>query len=194
MELFENIRLKVGYKILSGKISRIKRKVFYSNISQIKSIGIVWDSSNTDQFPFISKFFQKMHENKIDLKVIGYFPGKILPDQFTAVRYMTCFRKDDINLFYIPVTAEAINFINYKFDVLIDINFRKVFPLHYISSLSMAGFKVGLYDPEDENSPFELMMDIKGPVDIDNYLNNIMNYLEMINSEVKIKKKKKENL
>ena len=55
----------------------------------------------------------------------------------------------------------------------------------------MACFKVGLYDSEDENSPFELMMDIKGPVDIDNYLNNVMNYLEMINSGVKIKKEKK---
>lgn len=191
MELFESIRIKVGYRILLRKISRIKRKVFYSDISQIKSIGIVWDSSNIDQFPTLSKFFQKMHESNIDIRIIGYFPGKILPDQFTAVRYMTCIRREDINPFYIPVTAEANNFINYKFDILIDINFRKVFPLHYISSLSMACFKVGLYDSEDENSPFELMMDIKGPVDIENYLNNIMNYLEMIKSGVKIKKEKK---
>jgi hypothetical protein len=58
-----------------------------------------------------------------------------------------------------------------------------LFPLHYISSLSSAGFKVGLLDSESTDSPFDLMMDINTPVDIDNYLNHAVKYLEMINAE-----------
>ena len=48
---------------------------------------------------------------------------------------------------------------------------------------SNAAFKVGLSEPESNNYPFDLMMEIKKPVDIDNYLNQIIHYLEMIKDE-----------
>ena len=68
------------------------------------------------------------------------------------------------------------------FDILIDINFEKVFPIYYISSLSKANFKVGLYDTESGNSTFDLMIELKKPVRVDDYLSNVVHYLEMINS------------
>jgi hypothetical protein len=55
-------------------------------------------------------------------------------------------------------------------------------PLQYISSLSNAGFKVGLFDSETIDTPFDLMMDLKGPVNVEDYLNHVVHYLEMINS------------
>ncbi len=32
------------------------------------------------------------------------------------------------------------------------------------------------------DTPFDLMMEIKNPVDVENYLNQIIQYLEIINS------------
>ena len=76
MELFKRIRLNFGYSILEKKIARTKRKTHYTNIRKVKSIGIVWDASKIDDFACLSRFFQKMHENKTDVKIMGYFPGK----------------------------------------------------------------------------------------------------------------------
>ena len=133
-----------------------------------------------------------MSEKNIEVKIFGYFPGKNLPDQYTAIRYLTCIKDDEINFFYHPVSSESTIFIQQRFDVLIDINFDKLLPLYYISSLSNAGFKVGLLESEGTNAPFDLMMEIKTPVDIDNYLDQILQYLEMINAEtVKSVKKQK---
>ena len=87
-----------------------------------------------------------------------------------------------MNFFYLPVSAESDFFINNKFDILIDLNFDKVFPLKYITSLSSASFKVGLSDGEPGSSSFELMMELKEPVQVETYLNEIIHYLEMINS------------
>ena len=84
----------------------------------------------------MSRFYQKMHDRNIDVKIIGYYPGKELPDQYTALRYLSCIRKKEINMFYIPVSTETDVFINTRFDILIDINFEKLFPLRYITSLS----------------------------------------------------------
>jgi hypothetical protein len=66
--------------------------------------------------------------------------------------------------------------------VLIDLNFKKLLPLQYISSLSNAGFKVGLFEPEIKNTPYDLLMEIKSPVNVEDYLNQVIHYLGMINS------------
>ncbi len=184
MEFFRNIRMKIGSAILKNKVVKMKRKTYYSNMTQVKKIGILWDASKTEDFACISKFYQRMHENKIDVKVLGYFSGKNLPNQYTAIRYLTCIRKEELNFFYQPVSTETNTFINNHFDVLIDINFKRLLPLHYITSLSNAGIKVGLFESETKDSPFDLMMELKSPVNVEDYLNHVIHYLEMINSGV----------
>jgi hypothetical protein len=182
MELFRNIRMKTGKSILSKRMDKTKRKVFYSDFSQVKSIGIVWDASNTGDFAGLSRFYQKMHEKSIDVKILGYFGGKELPDQYTAIRYLTCFRKKELNFFYHPSSFEVDHFIRNRFDILIDINFERIIPLEFVSSLSKSSFKVGLFESEKNNCDFDLMMEIKKPIDIDHYLNQVVYYLEMIKS------------
>ena len=182
MELFKNIRLKIGKAFLKKKIDRTGKKVNYSNFNLVKNIGILWDATKPDEFQSLVKFQQNMQRRNIEVKILGYFPGKKLPDKYTAIRYLTCIRKNELNLFYHPISSEANTFINKQFDILIDINFKKLFPLQYISSLSNAGFKIGLLESDAMNTPFNLLMEIKDPVDIDNYLIQIIEYLEIINS------------
>jgi len=182
MELFKNIRLKLGQSALKKKMSHTRRKVNYSNIALVKNIGIVWDASKTADFPGLSRFHQKMHERNIEVTIIGYFPGKELPDQYTAIRYLTCIRKTELSYDYHPIAREADEFSRTRFDILIDINFDKLFPLQYISSLSNAGFKVGLAESGSSDPVFDLMIEIKKPVDVEAYLSQVMHYLEMINS------------
>jgi hypothetical protein len=182
MELFRNIRLKTGKKIFKKKMAGRKRKAAYSNIDNVKNIGLVWDASNPDEFICLSKFYQKMHERKIEVKIIGYFPGKELPDKYTAIRYLTCLRRKELSVFYHPASSESEEFIRTEFDILIDVNFEKIFPLQYITSLSNAGFKVGLFESETTDTPFDLMMELKMPVSVEDYLYQVIRYLEMINS------------
>jgi len=189
MELLKNIRLKIGQSILKKRVEKTKRKVFYSNFGKVKKIGITWDASNTHDFTSLSRFCQKMHEKNIEVSIIGYFPGKELPDQYTAVRYLTCLRRKELNFFYVPSTSEANSFVNTRFDVLIDVNFNKIFPLNYLMFLSVAAFKVGLSYSESNDSPFDLMINTKSSPTVENYLDQVVHYLEMINSGENVKDK-----
>jgi hypothetical protein len=161
---------------------RLRRKRFKGNISTAKKIGIIWDASRIDDFAAISQFHQKMLDKNIEVKVIGYYPEKELPAKLTAIRFLTCLKPEDVNFAYRPVSKEANDFINTSFDILIDTNFRNVFPLEYISSLSAAGLKVGIFDNEYENSPFDIMIDLKKNADLNNYLAQAVHYLEKINT------------
>jgi len=183
MELFRNLRVKAGKSLLSVKMAKTTRKPHYINFYNIKNIGIVWDASRPEDFVKLSKFHQKMSELNKEVKIFGYYPGKTLPDQYVAIRFLTCLKAREVDFFYRPVASEAQSFTKTKFDVLIDINFKKQFPLVYITSLSEAGLKVGLADSEPESSPFDLMISLKNPVSIDSYIEQALYYLEMINSE-----------
>ena len=183
MEMFKNIRLNRGKTILRKKVAKMKRKRFKGNINNSKSIGLVWDASHPDDFAALTQFHQKMAEKEIEVKIMGYFPGKELPDKLTAIRYLTCLKKEDINISYRPVSREADIFINTPFDILIDINFTDVFPLKYISCLSLAGFKVGIFDNQEVNPHYDLMIEFKKDTDINNYLTQVIYYLEMINTK-----------
>ena len=168
--------------IIIKKMIHANRKKSYSNFSEVKNIGIVCDASNRENFASIAGFNQKMQERNIEVKILGYYPGKNLPNDYTAIRYMTFFSRKDINFFYQPVASEINNFINYRFDILIDVNFKKLFPLRCIASLSNASFKVGLLEPDNVHTPLDLMMEIVNPVDVEDYLHQVLHYLEMINS------------
>jgi uncharacterized protein YfeS len=182
MGLFKNTRLKIGRSLLRKRAAKSDRKLVYNNFSQVKSIGMVWNASKYTEFQALARFHQKMQEKNIDVKILGYYDGKILPDQYTALRYLRCFRKEEISFFCIPESADVLSFINNRFDVLIDINFEKIFALTYISTLSKASLKTGLYEAEGNNTPFDLMMEISRPVNVDDYLTRVLQYLEMINS------------
>lgn len=182
MELLKSIRIKTGTAILRNRASGNRRKAFFKNFDAVKTIGIVWNPANSEDFKTLAKFHQQMAERNIDVHVIGYYDGKNLPDIYTAIRYLTCIRKHEVNMFYIPMSNDAKDFINKKFDVLIDINFEKIFPLSYITVMSKALFKSGLFEKENPSAPFDLMMEIKKPAAVDNYLKQTVQYLEMINA------------
>jgi hypothetical protein len=182
MELFRNFRLKIAGAILKKRLARSKRKMLYTNFSRVKNIGIVWDASRHTEFQALARFHQKMNERDIDVKILGYYEGKNLPDQYTAIRYLSCIRKSDINLLYIPESTETRSFIDNKFNLLIDLNFEKLFPLSYITLLSRASFKIGLFEEDGKDTPFDLMMEVEKPVNMDNYLKQVIQYLEMIKS------------
>lgn len=183
MELAKNIRLKIGKSLLKKKAEKTTRKVCYTNIDSVKKIGIVWDAAEISDFASLSRFYQKMNDRDIELKILSYYPGKNLPDQYTAIRYLRFIRRDEVSFIYHPFSAESEDFIRNRFDVLIDLNFKNLLPLKYITTLSKAALKVGLFEDEKDGNIFDLMFDIRKPVNIENYLEQTLLYLEMIHAE-----------
>jgi hypothetical protein len=183
MEFISNIRTKIGRSLLKKKLGKVKRKVFYDNLKTVKNIGIIWDSSRVNEFFCLSRFYQKMHERNIEVKIIGYYPGKNLPDQYTAIRYLTCIRREEVSFFYQPESAETDAFIRNRFDILIDLNFQDLLPLKYISELSNAAFKVGLFNSGENENSFDLMMELRKPFEVETFLDQSLHYLEMINNK-----------
>ena len=181
MTLFKGTRLLFGRIALNKRLKKIRRNKKFNNLRTSHKIGIVWDGSDTSDFEGITSFYQDMKDINIQVDIICYYPDNILPDEYTAIRYLSCLKKSDLNFFYIPQNYDIEEFINTPYDILIDINIRNHFPIEYISVLSRAEFKVG---PDTSKYKDKLDMTIKIS---DNdaptyYLNQVRYYLEMINT------------
>jgi hypothetical protein len=80
----------------------------------------------------------------------------------------------------IPVNPVVKNFINEKFDILINLNSGKCFPLKYISALSKARFRVGRYNSQNAVC-FDMMIKLHGEPTLKTVVEEIENFLRLIN-------------
>ena len=99
MEFFGNLRLRIGMIILRKRISKISHRSKYKNFTEVRNIGIVWDASKHQEFQSLARFHQKMQDKNIEVKIIGFYRGKHLPDQYTAIRYLSCIKNSEKNIF-----------------------------------------------------------------------------------------------
>jgi hypothetical protein len=181
MELFKRIRQFTGRKILASRAGRLNRKKRFNSLHNAHKIAIVWSAENDSDLKIINSFYQEMQKKGVQTDILCYYPGHILPDNLTALRHIDCFRRSDLNYFYIPVTPEIIEFINTPYEILIDINFGNHFPLQWISSLSMAELKIGS-DDAGNNSFMDITIKLNERQETDYFLEQVKFYLEMINT------------
>lgn len=183
MEIFYRLRLFWARTLLRARVKRTFRNKKFNNLKNAHKIGIVWDGDLVSDFKHISNLYQRLQSNDVQVDIVCYYSGKILPDEYTALRYLSCIRRSDLNFFYIPDRDDIRDFISTPYDILIDINFRNKFPLLYITALSKAEFKIGAGGTKNDNT-VDMTLEIPDKEDIEFYLQQVEHYLNMINTGV----------
>jgi hypothetical protein len=181
MELFGSLRQKAGRMILRNRLASVRRLQHGFDIDKVKKVGILWDATFENDFQHLAALNRQLSEMDKSVEVLTWVPGKSVPDRLTGLSYMKFLRKGDLNWSFIPASVDAREFINTKFDLIIDINPSSLFQLLYIVSLSSAPMKVGPdISGEPEKTPYDLMIKTSRPFSIALYLEQTMHYLAMI--------------
>jgi hypothetical protein len=98
----------------------------------------------------------------------------------TAINFnFPYFNKKDINWHFEPVSQNVNEFIQKKFDILINLVVGDCPPLEYVSALSNAHFRVGKYE-NNKMYCADMLIDIKGNSDINYLVEQVKRYLLMI--------------
>jgi hypothetical protein len=188
MNLFQQIRLKAGNYALHKGISSLERNKKLVNINSAGSVGILFELTEEMVYYSIQKYFQKLQENKIKVKALGFASNKMMTNHFLPVLSFDFFSTKQMNCFNIPKDQCIQDFIETEFDICINIASEDIFPLKYIAGLSKARLKVGAYSREMPGKKYD---ELKRIYDImllaeDNhdqivFLENIHDYLTILN-------------
>ena len=158
MKLLNNIKARIGSKVIDGKVRVIQRKACFVNLDEARSIGIIYDATETVTFNIIKDFAQHLSERNINLNVLGYVDRKELSEQLLYRKGFNFFCRKHLNWYFRPVSPVTDEFIKEQFDILLNLSLDDRYPVKYITALSAAKFKAGKYSSDDRF--LDLMIDI----------------------------------
>jgi len=163
---------KIANRILSSKLNSVVREKKVFNLDSAKSAGILWEINQKESFDRI--------ENELanaGIKTIGlcYSHSKkaVLPEEIVG------FSRKHSNWTEIPKTELVDDFIQQKFDILIDLTGQRYFQMVYVTALSLAAFKIG-YSGKSANY-FDLNIEFREQPDPSQLAEQILYYLKRIN-------------
>jgi len=131
------LKSKLANRILNSRLNGVFRNKKVFNLDSAQTAGILWE---TDQEASYRKIEGELRGSGIETTGLCYFPLKkaVIPAEINGFT-----RKQASWWLEIPKAKVAEDFIQQKFDVLIDLTGQKNFPIVYLTALSNAAFKIG---------------------------------------------------
>jgi hypothetical protein len=182
MLLTKNIRTQLGQYRFLKELKRIRRKPEIVSFEDATKIGLLYDATDERDSEAVKNYVKSIRNNfKKDILAMGYVDKKNLRKSQYAQFGLDFFTRKDLNFQMIPNNPIIKNFINEKFDILINLNSGKCFPLRYISAMSRARFRVGRYNSNSADC-FDMMVKLKGEPAIRTVIEEIEHFLRIIKS------------
>lgn len=173
----------IGGILLRRELKSVKqvRKINKFKFENAKTVGIIFDATNADDFELVKRYVNELRENNKKVKVLGYFKSNGVPALTYSKLDFDFFSNKEISLFGKPTPSFIRNFIEEEYDLLIDLNIHDHFALRYVAALSKAIFKVGKFEEENDIHTHDMMIDSDHTKTIKYFLRQIDTYITMMN-------------
>ncbi len=166
------LKLKVAIKLLSSQLASISREKKVFNLDTATTAGILWEIDQKESFDLIDKELKTAGIKTVSLCYF-YRKNAVVPDGING------FTRKQTTWSEIPKTSLAQDFIDQKFDILIDLTGQRHLPILYLTALSVAAFKIG-YAGNSQNN-FDLNIEFQAKPEDSQLAEQILYYLKRIN-------------
>jgi hypothetical protein len=183
MSIVKKTKLALANYSLKKELANFRRnqKPNTFKFGEIKTVGILFDAKNTEDFETVKRYLLYLREYKKRVKIIGYFNSKEIPALTYSKLEYDFFSNKELNKIGKPTSPIIKNFIEEEYDLLLDLNVHDHFPLKYIAALSKAHFKVGKYN-ENDTEIYDMMIDADNTKTVKYFLRQIDTYINMLNN------------
>ncbi len=154
------------------------------NLADTRTIGILYVLNDVPDYELVERFVSRLQHERKEVKALGFVRNKVLISRFLPKLSYDFFSRKDVTWYHKPVHAKVRDFTQKEFDILIDLNLEDFFPLRYISGLSRAKCRVGRYS-ESNMAFYDLMIEPKPGISMNEYIEQIHHYLSVINRNEK---------
>ncbi len=177
MKLFENIRIKIGERILLRNHKTNKRIAVFHNLQSAKHINILFDGRTEQKFRKIKAFIKELEAEGKTVKALGFVEAEEQIGSFLYKKDVNFFSPKQINWYGKPDSEVIKAFINSKPDILLNFCFDDYFPARFITAGSQADFKISAI----KNDAYaDFIIDISDNKNIDVFIEQVKHYLQII--------------
>lgn len=175
MSIIRNIKRWFFYRVLRQKDAESNRTAQIFNINTATSFGILYNASTAENTALVTTFANTLKQKGKEVFLLGYVNDK----KTESSELMKLFNKKSLNWYKIPNNKEADVFMNRKIDVLVAVHTLENLPLQYIAANSNAKFRIGPHI-EKSSMSYDWMIQIQSDTTVENYLKQVLYYLEHI--------------
>ena len=172
-----NIFQKIRYYLLERKALKMVRQKSAFNFQTAKTALILIDGLATNNDKIINQFLNFLKEKNIEYSQVYFYNNKevVEVDEGNGI-----FQYSIKNLNWLGNPKhETINTILRKeYDLLFDFSIKKYFIFEYITVLSKAKFKIGLFS--DSSQYYDFMINLGKDIDFKKYVEDVKHYLSNI--------------
>ena len=179
MQFLEDFKHKIGRLVFHRDLRTNKRLKEVSNLEESKSIGILYEATNSEQIKKIEPFVKYFFELRKDVKALGYVNKTKLDNCHIPKLNYDFFYLKDLNWYYKPQNYIIDNFVKKEYDILINLSDSNCIPIKYLVASSLAHFKIGQY--EDGYEIYDLMIKLDKEKGEERLMEEIKHYLNLIN-------------
>jgi hypothetical protein len=180
MILNKNIRAWIGNHQFLKEIKKVERKREIISFDDANKIGILYDATDERDSETIKNYVKNTRANfKKEILAVGYIDKKIVGNNQYAQVGIDYFTKKDLNFSMKPDNIIVNNFIREEFDILINLNSGKCYPLKYISAMSRARFRVGRFSSSN-SVHLDMMVKLSGDPPLKIVIEEIEHFLRLI--------------
>jgi hypothetical protein len=177
VKFLEKLRKNLGLFFLNKKARAVNRHRKIYNFSTAQKAGIIFSCQNEEDFQAVKEFKKYLEEKNIDTYVLGFINDKKIPDHLLLRTGFNFFCLKNLDWYYRPANGYIHDFILKNFNILFDFSVNDHFPVHYISLLSPAEYKVGRLTGTDQ---YDLMIDIKQNKHLPFFIEQVKHYINLI--------------
>lgn len=179
MTIHKNFRLKIANYLFLREVGKQKRNSESVTFDEAKKIGILYEATSDQHYEIVKQFVKDIRSQQKDVLALGYVDKKELPAMRFAKLGLDFFTRRSINWKMKPMDPMVNNFINGNFDILINLNTDRCFPLKYVSAMTKARFKIGKYD--QKNFPFfDMMIQTSETGSLKDFIVQLTHYLKLL--------------
>jgi len=180
VKIIDNIKRNAGLSALSKSLRTVKRNKFVHNLVTARKIAIIGVVNNTRDFDDILSLQKFLYDNNMQVEVLGYFPGKEIPQQLLLRKGINIFNKNEVNWYGKPLLPFVYHFCKEEYDILIDLSMIELFPIRWIAAHSRSKFKVGSLSYT--GNPYDLIINVDNQKSISYLSEQVVHYLNLLNN------------
>lgn len=180
--LFRKTRIQLSNYLLKRKLRKLERSVNAVNLEQCHSVlvlGSLKDDPGAEECQRFVTYLKRLDKEVFCLVSTGLKKKKAEYPQLNEVKWV---RREDLNYLFTPTTPEFQSLLEREFDLLVDLTFKRIFPIKYFFAMSKARFKVGAASAYRlDYADMTIEIDQQGrPADL---ITQLKHYLNLINKK-----------
>jgi hypothetical protein len=177
MQFIEKVRQKLGSYFWERQYKK-NRECGFVSLQEAKSILILYDSEEIENYPFVKRFKEQLSQlSQARITSVGYNSMGVMQQDYIGTPSDFLLSKVDFSFFYMPKNSLIKDILEAKYDMLMLLSARYVFPLVMLNKYASATFKVGRNNVCDD---LDFMIDVPSEKSLEVIGNHIITNLEML--------------